>query len=600
MSISVAAAALLLVKRPLDELYVLGKEKFSKELDRWNNEACRKQLASKVLVYDKVRTIWQKNKDVRISKIYYPPKIRFSDDVSRTVDSLAKIPKEQNYVVEGIVGQGKSVFLRYLCLQELKEKGTSRIPVFFECRTLEKHRTVEAGIKSALDNLGFATAGGIYEFYLKSGQLVLLLDGFDELPSLLILSVMEELETLSIKYPEFQIIITSRPNRDIQKSSQFSVLSIDPLTKRDFDGFLSKIGMPSELKSQLLMALSGESSRVSELLTTPLMLTLAAFVYRAERDIPPELPEFYEVLFQTVFTAHDKAKIAFTRECKSGLDERNLQRFFECFCFMAFQSGNIRSLKPALFELAFTKALDYSKEKCDLGNFKHDIVDVACLMQKEGFDTTFIHQSVQEYYSASFIKHCYDDAARKFYELCRKDRTAKWQQVLQFLCLIDEFRWAKNYRIPMLIAAKSIISALGKLEIENALSLLDNSSLFCGYDAKLEPSLIGLVAFHADPLISYLEERFIIEQFSNLPKGVYQTVMDTGSDSEFPAFQKRGAKELKFIAVMTPAIKVEWVRVLQKFLRDTATELDALNGIVDLEEKKADIFSSRPSRRTKS
>ena len=74
MPVSAAAIATTLLKRPLDDLYLLGKEKFGAELAKWNNEARRKQLAQKVLTFDKIRTIWQKNKDVRINDIYYPPK----------------------------------------------------------------------------------------------------------------------------------------------------------------------------------------------------------------------------------------------------------------------------------------------------------------------------------------------------------------------------------------------------------------------------------------------------------------------------------------------------------------------------------------------
>ncbi|WP_029144166.1 NACHT domain-containing protein [Methylotenera mobilis] len=211
-----AALALSLLRKPLEDLYNLGKEKFETELNEWKNDAKAKQLVRKVLVYDKVRTIWQKTKDVRISQMYYAPRIIFSDEVTRSVDSLAKIPTAQNYVIEGTVGQGKSVFLRYLCLQELKENSTGRIPIFIELRTIEKHLSLENAIKAGLDNLGFVINDALYEFYLKSGKIVLLLDGFDELPSKHILSVMEELECLSVKYSSLQVIVTSRPDRDIQ------------------------------------------------------------------------------------------------------------------------------------------------------------------------------------------------------------------------------------------------------------------------------------------------------------------------------------------------------------------------------------------------
>lgn len=75
------------------------------------------------------------------------------------------------------------------------------------------------------------------------------------------------------------------------------------------------------------------------------MLTLVVIVYETESQIPETLPDFFEKLFQVVFTRHDKLKAAFNRKHYTGLSEGTLQKVFEAFCFMCVQDGIGRSLK---------------------------------------------------------------------------------------------------------------------------------------------------------------------------------------------------------------------------------------------------------------
>ncbi len=107
------------ISKPLLDLYEPGKDS-----------------ANKVTSFQRVKTFWQRDKSVPLTSFYYPSQILFEAGVKKKADSLRELPKTGNYIIQGIVGQGKSIFLRHLCVQELRETGPGRIPVFLELRTL--------------------------------------------------------------------------------------------------------------------------------------------------------------------------------------------------------------------------------------------------------------------------------------------------------------------------------------------------------------------------------------------------------------------------------------------------------------------------------
>lgn len=444
-------AAIRLLAKPLNDLYEAGAGKFKKELAIWNNDKAKTLLAQKIFAYDKIKTIWQKNKEVRLSRIYYPSHVSFPEGVTKQINSLSHLPRSGNLVIQGTVGQGKSVFLRHLCIQELRQAGSGRIPIFIEFRLIDAKDGLPGAIVRSFDALGFKVSDELLDFYASSGSIVLLLDAFDELADDLVSTVFRDMEILATKYPSLQMIVTSRPNRAIQNSGLFSVISLAPLSPKDFDPFLEKINVDAAQRQQLIVAINQSSSGVSGLLTTPLMLTLVVMLYAAEKSIPSELPDFFEALFQTVFTAHDKQKPGLVRLHKTGLSERKLQKLFEAFCFMGMQQGCVRSFGLEQYNKAFELALKYSDGQCASDDFRNDITQVACLMQEEGFDITFVHQSIQEYYAAAFIRHCHDDAAEKFYTtIVSGMEYHRWAQVVVFLKQIDAYRWAKFFRVPVI------------------------------------------------------------------------------------------------------------------------------------------------------
>lgn len=448
------AAAIAKAAAPvIKDLYEGAKGATRKALDRWATASFPKKLARQLATIDSVRTIWSPEKNVSLRSFYYPSKVKTLNDPSAQLDSITDLG-EGSMVIQGIVGQGKSVLLRFLSLQELLRPDNPRLPVFLELRKVTKTTPLRQAIYKSLSAYSITVDDSLFEYLAASGRIVLLLDGFDELETPLVRDTTLELEHLGEQFPDLQIIVSSRPNNEVQKLSSFRVLEIAPLRAEDYSPFLKALNLSAVRIADITHAIKSSPSKVASLISTPLMLTLVVFVYQSEKQIPADLPEFFDRLFYTVFTRHDKLKAAFQREHYSGLSERKLQALFEAFCFMSLQLGSSRTLSPAQFTEAFELAQDYIEgSKCSEIHFRKDITKVACLMLEEGVgDTTFLHKSIAEYYSAAFVKGSDDAFASRFYAEASKN-WSHWQECLRFLQSIDPYRFAKYFAIDNLKGA---------------------------------------------------------------------------------------------------------------------------------------------------
>lgn len=457
VAVTASVAALSL---PLKDLYESGKHKYKEHLSKWNNTRNIKALTTKVSTYEQVKTIWHRDKKVKLSSFYYPSRLVLDNGLIKQVKSLRDLPQSGGIVIQGTVGQGKSMFLRYLCVQELSEQASGRIPVFAELRKLESGFDLKAAIFSSLESLGFEISDELFEHYADSGKIVILLDGFDEIDEGLVLGVVSQLEAWIHRYPQLQFIITSRPGGEIQKSSCFTVIPLAQLGSDEHRSFMTKIGVKGQTLDQLITAIDGSPVEIRGLLTTPLLVTLLVLVYQSEGIVPNELPEFFKLLFSTVFSRHDRSKPAFARKHKSGLNERKLEHLFEAFCFSVLRRKFNVHLKNEQFEIAFQDAVRFSGETSPLDGFKHDVVKVACLLQEDGFYTSFIHKSLLDFFPASFIRNCTDEQADRIYSTIASHWNA-WVPVLQFLEQIDRYRFAKYFAIPEL---ERLLSAYGVID----------------------------------------------------------------------------------------------------------------------------------------
>src|SRR5262249_49668314 len=118
-------------KKPLEDLYEGAKGAVKAKIKCMTAESRIKEIRRCVTDVQKVKTMWRIDKAVKLLTFYYPSKVRV-DNTPKTINSIAEISESERFVIQGTVGQGKSIFLRYLCIKELN--AAKRIPVFLELR----------------------------------------------------------------------------------------------------------------------------------------------------------------------------------------------------------------------------------------------------------------------------------------------------------------------------------------------------------------------------------------------------------------------------------------------------------------------------------
>lgn len=408
---------------------------------KWEAGNSGKKLSKILLSINTVKTMWSRERGILIEEFYYPSRLTTKN--SRTPSTQPKDLIFTNTVIEGIVGQGKSILMRQLCNFAVE---SSMIPIFIELRMISQERSLMSLVIDYMEAAGIYGGNHIFNYLADKNKIVLVLDGFDEIPSKMVGNTIYQISQLHKVHDELKIIVSSRPSQAVQNLAGFEIQTLAPLEEEDYELFLRKLIPDNIVRFNIQSAISSAPPNIKGVITTPLMLTLLVQVYHVETEIPATLPDFYDKLFHAVFIKHDGIKPGFDRERYSGLSASKLQNLFDAFCFMVLQGGAGRTLTNREFLESFDKAIKYTPaSNCEIEGFKKDIITVACLMLTDGFEqTSFLHKSIMEYHAASFIQNSSDDFAIKFYKQAPVIYNT-WAETLTFLGYIDEFRYGKLY-----------------------------------------------------------------------------------------------------------------------------------------------------------
>ena len=459
MSTAVAVGGVIafqkLIEQVTVDLYAHFKGEYQGKLEKISALKNISALNSKIEEVSKVKTIWQTDKSVQLSSFYCDTHIKVAGE-RKIVKQVSDLNIDGNILIEGIAGQGKSIFMRHLCIAEL-ESGIV-IPVFIELRRLTSENMLLSMIHSKLKELGFDIDNDIFKFLCNTGRMLFLLDGFDEVPDKMQISVVNEVEEITNTYRGIKLIVSSRPESGIEFLPSFSVAKVDYVKNDEYKDIINKLSEDPEFAKSLIDRVQGHKSEIKDLLCTPLMITLLILTYKAYQKVPDQLSDFFESMFHLMLQRHDGTKPGYRRERRCDLNDMDYQRAFEALCFVTKEKG--QSFKVSVLNDCAAKALTISKFNADPQKYIQDVNRITCLIVYEGKEYRFLHKSIQEYFAASFIKYKPDSVATKFYSKMTVDGY-KWHQELLYLEEIDSYRFCKYLVLPlcrnfMVLSGKSV------------------------------------------------------------------------------------------------------------------------------------------------
>jgi NACHT conflict system SNaCT domain-containing protein/NACHT domain-containing protein len=483
-----------------------------------------------------VKTILNPDTIVNLKEIFFEKAVSFDGDYIECFSEF----KSKQVLVEGGPGQGKSLYLRWLCLKE--GASSTFIPIFIEFRNLKYEKKLKDELIEAVGDLGVNLDNSLFDFLAKSERIIFILDGFDEVPNKERSRIARELETIVRSYPNLRIIVSSRPDSGMGSSFYFKKYKISPMYIELQKLFVSHLYKSSD-QSQSIINILTSSEFISEVTTTPLLLTLFTITYNARQFKPDSLSEFYSLIFPTMLYRHDRMKIGFERERKACLTDYQMQRLFESLSFLSLNENNTRF--PAC---AFRQYLENSAKLERLAEniedlLIDDITNITALIVRDGFDNfSFTHKSIQEYFAAAFISRLNEERKGNFYQMVIKDLNEfrKWQNTLTFLETIDERNYKKYFLIPYKRKALCLDSNT-KISIDYA-SLMQ----LIGSDTKFEVDENGsLIAIYwGDTFSSVLYREYsdfakeIIRMYLNSNQIMMAEFLSFCEESDYEQFRR--------------------------------------------------------------
>lgn len=406
-------------------------------------------LFERIQQLDTVQTLFH-DTPVSLSSFYYPSSILHSatTEVNR-LRTAADVASLKNAVITGTMGQGKSMLMRWICLLEAKEG--KKIPVFIELRKIDESTTILDLLVQALCLLGFRDIDlPTVRYMLEEGFLSIYADGFDEVRREFALRTQGELHSLTVEYRATRWVISTRRgslSNHLHAIPRFSIYELMPLGEADLKPFLERVLGDAEQRESLLSQLAHTTTSIKGLLTTPLMVTLLAVLFKRSNGIPASIHDFYLQLFQVAAWHHDALKPSYVRERATSLSTSELQDVFETFTFLSKDHGV--SLSDTQFNSCARKSATLTKKEFGPDGLRTELTEGVCLMSRDGLKTAFVHRGIQEFFAASFIRSQTDgEVVAKIYAQMRGNKLSQWIQELSFLQHIDQIRYLKYLFLP--------------------------------------------------------------------------------------------------------------------------------------------------------
>jgi hypothetical protein len=380
-----------LAKSEYDKLMVELEVGFTQFLDR------------NYKLHKNVKTFLNKSEPVDIRKAHVETDLIFSNSVVPYAQFYDNLKRQRYVIITGIAGSGKTMFMKHLFVT-LYENSIAKIPILVELRRLNQQTSILEYVYTQISDIIPSFNRNQFDYSLRAGKFILLLDGFDELSHEYRDQFCEEIvHDLYYKYYNLIIVISSRPNDKFSAWDEFHVGKIAPLNRDQITDLVSRQEFEEAIKKNFLNGLDkGLDNTHRQLVSNPLLCTLMLMTYDQFAELPAKMHIYYERAFDVLFMKHDAVKSGYWRKFYTGLKIDEVKRVMSTFCLLSFLDDSAAMSEKTALGYA-DRALKLEEFKEDPRDFLADLVESVCVLLRDGLDYSFIHRSFQEYFVALFL-----------------------------------------------------------------------------------------------------------------------------------------------------------------------------------------------------
>ncbi|MDJ0508444.1 MAG: NACHT domain-containing protein [Crocosphaera sp.] len=407
----------------------------------------KKALVNK---YEKLYISFRQNRPLEMREIYVPLKVKEKKEQSEQSLIEAEKALEDYYklMVIGSPGSGKSVLLKYLTLsyaeRGLNQFSTPIIPVLLELSTVNlSDLTVESLTNKLVEFFyenDFPNANNCVEISLKTGRLLLLFDGLDEVIDDSRSEVIKRLKAFLNKYKECPFIITCRTavyNNELYDTVN-KTLEINDFNDQQIRRFLNsfKYQMPPNKSVEQLLKTLDDRPKIKTLAKNPLLLTIIAYLYTDTTVILPySRGEFYKKAIDILSEARDEAKNVPNNY--TGIQKRRVLQGLALY--VQTRSNSSQESQQNRRIISDIETREQVKKMLDKLNIKLEEVDKiideivkrsGLLLRLDGGQRyQFAHQTLEEYFVAAALTEKSDDLVNYW-----KNAPNDWREIMKLWC----------------------------------------------------------------------------------------------------------------------------------------------------------------------
>ncbi|MFN5857116.1 MAG: NACHT domain-containing protein, partial [Pseudanabaenaceae cyanobacterium] len=231
----------------------------------------------------------------------------------KRVEGIAAVKNHSKLMILGKPGAGKTTFLKFLAMSCINGNDfADLVPVFvtlkdfadtentsgllaFISRQAEQYGIVETTqVNRGFFDYLFNRDTNATETLLRKGKILVLLDGLDEVREKDDDRVLKEIQEFSRKYSQTQIIVTCRIAAKQYIFEQFTEVEVADFDEQQIATFAGNWFRQKEIKAEDFLAELDQNSRVQELATSPLLLTLLCLAFEESGTFPANRAELYK------------------------------------------------------------------------------------------------------------------------------------------------------------------------------------------------------------------------------------------------------------------------------------------------------------------
>jgi len=359
-------------------------------------------------------TFLHRGSKVKFMDIYYPLKIHTSGSKDNITPNLEFLNEHKYVSIIGTAGSGKSMIMKYFFLESVN--NFLRIPIFIELRRFNfESITFKQFIFKSIIDANLEPSENTLNRALKSGVYIFIFDGLDEITLDKKEQFFNQLDDFIDSYYENSFVISSRPRAGAEQMPRFESYYVSDIKKTDFSEFIKKVVIDKERQENLFRVLNiQENNQYLHYFNNPLLFSMFILTFENHPEIPSRKSVFYQNVFDTLYNKHDGiTKNSFLRMRKSKLQKHEFIQLLSYFSAITFIKGEYYYTHNSLYQ-----TFDEIRKHVDDINF--DIEDVILdldisisILLKDGLEYTFPHRSLQEYFTALFIKNYIESEGAK-------------------------------------------------------------------------------------------------------------------------------------------------------------------------------------------